>query len=95
MSAQRHFVALFYTLSRDTTGFREGQGYEQVIPAARPRAISKLARKTNHIERFNTTLRQRVARLVRAALSFSKKLANHIGAINLFFCHYNRTRAAA
>jgi IS1 family transposase len=76
VSAQRHFVALFYTLSRDTTGFREGQVYEQVIPAARHRAISKLARQTNHIERFNNTLRQCVARLVRDALSFSKKLAN-------------------
>jgi len=26
--------------------------------------------------------------LVRDALSFSKKLANHIGAIKLFICHY-------
>ena len=69
--------------------------YEKVIPAAQHRAISKLARKTNHIERFNNTLRQRVSRLVRAALSFSKKLANHIGAIKLFICHYNLTRAAA
>jgi insertion element IS1 protein InsB len=56
--------------------------YEGVIPATQHRAISKLARKTNHIERFNNTLRQRVSRLVREALSFSKKLANHIGAIN-------------
>ena len=46
-------------------------------------------------ERFNNTLRQRVSRLVRDALSFSKKLANHIGAIKLFICHYNLTRAAA
>jgi insertion element IS1 protein InsB len=69
--------------------------YEGVIPAAQHRAISKLARKTNHIERFNNTLRQRVSRLVREALSFSKKLANHIGAIKLFICHYNLTRAAA
>jgi IS1 family transposase len=44
--------------------------YEKVIPVAQHRAISKLARKTNHIERFNNTLRQRVSRLVRAALSF-------------------------
>jgi hypothetical protein len=36
-----------------------------------------------HIERFNNTLRQRVSRLVRDALSFSKKLANPIGAITL------------
>jgi IS1 family transposase len=69
--------------------------YEGVIPAAQHKAISKLARKTNHLERFNSTLRQRVSRLVRAALSFSKKLANHIGAIKLFICHYNLTRAVA
>jgi insertion element IS1 protein InsB len=69
--------------------------YEGVIPAAQHKAISKLARKTNHIERFNNTLRQRVSRLVREALSFSKKLAHHIGAIKLFICHYNLTRAAA
>jgi insertion element IS1 protein InsB len=69
--------------------------YEGVIPAAPPRAISKLTRKTNHIERFNNTLRQRVSRLVREALSFSKKLANHIGAMKLFICHYNLTRTAA
>jgi insertion element IS1 protein InsB len=69
--------------------------YEGVIPAAQHRAISKLARKTNHIERFNNTLRQRVSRLVCEALSFSKKLVNHIGAVKLFICHYNLTRAAA
>jgi insertion element IS1 protein InsB len=69
--------------------------YAGVIPAAQHRPISKWAWKTNHIERFNTTLRQRVSRLVRAALSFSKKLANPIGAMKLFICHYNRTRAAA
>jgi IS1 family transposase len=69
--------------------------YEKVLPAAQHKAISKLARKTNPIERFNNTLRQRVSRLVRDALSFSKKLANHIGAIKLFICHYNLTRAAA
>ena len=69
--------------------------YEGVIPAAPYRAISKLARKTTHIERFNNTLRQRVSRLVRDTLSFSKKLANHIGAIRYVICHYNLTRVAA
>ncbi len=69
--------------------------YAGVIPAAQHKAISKLARKTNHIERFNNTLRQRVSRLAREALSFSKKLTNHIGAIKLFICHYNLTRAVA
>jgi hypothetical protein len=55
----------------------------------------QVARKTHHIERCNNTLRQRVSRLVRAALSFAKKLANYSGAIKLFICHYNLTRAAA
>jgi insertion element IS1 protein InsB len=69
--------------------------YEGVIPVAQRQTIRKLARKTNHFERFNNTLRQRVSRLVREAMSFSKKLANHIGAIKLCICHDNRTRAAA
>jgi insertion element IS1 protein InsB len=69
--------------------------YKGVIPPAQHRAITKLARKTNHVERFNCTLRQRVSRLVRATLSFSKKLANHIGAIKYFICDYNLTRCPA
>jgi insertion element IS1 protein InsB len=66
-----------------------------VMPAEQQRAITKHARKTNHIERFNNTMRQRVSRLARDTLAFSKKLANHIGAIKYFICHYNLTRAAA
>jgi insertion element IS1 protein InsB len=69
--------------------------YKRVIPSTQHRAITKLARKTNHVERFNCTLRQRVSRLVRATLSFSKKLANHIGAIKYFICAYNLTKGAA
>ena len=69
--------------------------YTGIIPAAQDKAITKKARKTNHIERFNNTLRQRVSRLVRDTLAFSKKLANHIGAIKYLICHYNLTRAAA
>jgi insertion element IS1 protein InsB len=69
--------------------------YPGVIPVAQHYPIGKLARQTNHIERFNNTLRQRVSRLVRSALSFSKKLANHIGAIKYFICHYNLLKAKA
>ncbi len=35
----------------------------------------------------------RVSRLVRKALSFSKKLDNHTGAIKHFICHYNFQKA--
>jgi IS1 family transposase len=38
--------------------------------------------KTNHIERFNNTMRQRISRLVRKTLSFSKKLVQ-VGANNM------------
>ncbi|MDP6736702.1 MAG: IS1 family transposase [Nitrospinaceae bacterium] len=62
--------------------------YEGVIPEKQHRVVNKQRRITNHIERFNGTLRQRVSRLVRKSLSFSKKLANHIGAIKYFICHY-------
>lgn len=79
--------ALFYTDQYEV--------YRSIIPPAQHRAITKLARKTNHIERFNCTLRQRVSRLVRATLSFSKKLANHVGAIRYFICDYNLTKSAA
>ena len=67
--------------------------YGCVIPRARHRRITKAARKTNPVERFNGTLRQRLSRLVPSALSFSKPLAHHIGAIRHFICGYNLTRA--
>ena len=69
--------------------------YQGVMPAEQHRAMTKKARKTNHIERFNNTLRQRVSRLVRETLSFSKTLANHIGAIKYLICYYNLTKRGA
>jgi IS1 family transposase len=65
------------------------------MPAAQHQALSTLARKTHPIERCNNTLRQRVSRLVRDALSFSKQLANPLGAMRLCICPYNLTRATA
>ena len=85
------------TVYREQATFHTDQYavYKGVIPAEQHKAITKHARKTNHIERFNNTLRQRVSRLVRDTLSFSKKLANHIGAIKFFICHYNLTKGGA
>jgi IS1 family transposase/transposase-like protein len=68
------------------------ESYETVIPPDRHHAVGKESGQTNHIERFNCTMRQRISRLVRKALSFSKKLANHIGAIWYFIHYYNATR---
>jgi len=65
------------------------EAYNCVLPSKRHRAVGKESGQTNHIERFNCTLRQRVSRLVRKTLSFSKKLENHIGSIWYFIHHYN------
>jgi len=65
------------------------QAYEQVIPSNRHRAVGKETGQTSYIERFNNTVRQRVGRLVRQTLSFSKNLSNHIGAVWDFVHHYN------
>lgn len=65
------------------------EAYEQVLPRKRHQAVGKETGKTSYIERFNNTLRQRVRRLVRKTLSFSKKLSNHLGAVWCFVHHYN------
>lgn len=65
------------------------QAYKTVIPPKHHRAGGKETGLTNHIERLNNTFRQRVSRLVRDSLSFSKKLHNHIGAVWYFIHGYN------
>ena len=62
--------------------------YKTVIPEGQ-HLYSKKKKDTNHIERFNNILRQRVSRLVRETLSFSKKLENYIGAIKYYLCYHN------
>lgn len=70
------------------------KAYGEVIPAEQHITCEKGSGLTNTIERFNCTLRQRVSRLVRKSLSFSKKQSNHEGAIRYFICYYNKTRQA-
>nr|NCQ93430.1 IS1 family transposase [Microcystis aeruginosa LG13-13]NCR06550.1 IS1 family transposase [Microcystis aeruginosa LG13-03]NCR64761.1 IS1 family transposase [Microcystis aeruginosa LG11-05] len=65
------------------------ESYKTVIPRKRHRAVGKETGQTNPIERLNNTLRQRISRLVRQSLSFSKKIDNHIGAIWYFIHDYN------
>jgi insertion element IS1 protein InsB len=67
----------------------EWEAYKAVLPSKRHQAVGKETGLTSYIERFNNTLRQRVSRLVRRTLSFSKKLDNHTGAIWNFIHYYN------
>ncbi|MCS7291646.1 MAG: IS1 family transposase [Gloeomargarita sp. SKYBB_i_bin120] len=63
--------------------------YRRVIPKSQHEVGVKGSGKTSLIERFNNTLRQRVSRLTRKTLFFSKNLENHIGIIFNFIHHYN------
>jgi IS1 family transposase len=57
-------------------------------------AVGKETGETAHVERWNNTLRQRLARFVRKTLSFSKSLFMHEACLSLFLHRYNLERAA-
>jgi insertion element IS1 protein InsB len=65
------------------------EAYAAVFPARTHRACGKEQGETNHVERWFCTLRQRVGRLVRRALSFSKSEERHAEAIHLFIANHN------
>ena len=56
-------------------------------------AVGKETGKTAHVERWNNTLRQRLARFVRMTLSFSKSEVRHEVCLLLFLHRYNTERA--
>lgn len=63
--------------------------YQKVFPKATHQSLGKEAGQTNHVERWNNTLRQRMARFVRKTLSFSKSLASHHMFTKWFIFHFN------
>ena len=65
--------------------------YAEVFDPELHTSISKQSGETSHIERFNNTLRQRIGRLVRKTLSFSKSELMHDLAIKMFIVYYNRS----
>jgi insertion element IS1 protein InsB len=64
--------------------------YEGVFPKRTHRLCGKAEGRTNHVERWNCTLRQRLGRFVRKTLSFSKCERRHEIALRLFIHHYNQ-----
>jgi len=68
--------------------------YQAVIPEEQHTAVGKETRETAHVERWNNTLQQRLARFVRKTLSFSKSLFMHDACLNVFLHRYNLERAA-
>ena len=54
-----------------------------------PTIQKALSKKALQLERLNNTFRQRISRLIRKSLSFSKNLDNYIGAVWYFLHDYN------
>lgn len=64
--------------------------YAEVFDPATHLSVGKHTGLTNHIERFNATLRNRLGRFTRKTLSFSKKKENHEAVLHLFLLKYNQ-----
>ena len=69
-------------------GYRQGHcftdfwaDYREVIPEEQHFAVGKKTRETAHVERWNNTLRQRLARFVRMTFSFSRVSADAWGVL--------------
>jgi IS1 family transposase len=81
-------------------GYRQGHcftdfwaAYAAMIPEEQHTAVGKETGETAHVERWNNTLRQHLARFVRMTLSFSKSVIMHEACLLLFLHCYNRELA--
>lgn len=63
--------------------------YDKVIQTGKHHSVGKETGQTAHVERWNNTLRQRIARYVRKTLSFSKIAENHFWFTHYFIVNYN------
>lgn len=63
--------------------------YQKVFDTQTHQAVGKESGQTAHVERWNNTLRQRLARFVRKALSFSKSDVYHHIVTKWFITEYN------
>jgi len=68
------------------------EAYAAAIAANQHLGCAKKSGQTSLIEAFNCVLRQRISRLVRKTLSFSKNETNHQGAIRYFLSNRNLER---
>lgn len=69
------------------------EAYSNVLPDAQHTAVGKESGQTAHVERWNLSLRQRLARFVRRTLSLSKSSVMHEACLRLFIHRYNCSHA--
>ena len=96
---QRDTATARVVLSRLPPGYRTCRchtdawpAYAEALPAWQHRPRQQ-AGPTNHVERFNATLRARLGRLVRKTLSFAKCDRMLEITVHLFLHHYNLTHS--
>ena len=65
------------------------KAYQSVFPQETHQSVGKETGLTAHVERWNLTLRQSLARFVRKTLSFSKSDTYHEAVLSLFIHRYN------
>lgn len=65
------------------------ESYGTVIQTGKHQMVNKQSGQTNHVERWNNTLRQRICRFIRKTLSFSKCEIMHKLYLKLFIHNYN------
>ena len=65
------------------------RAYQEVFPSDTHQSVGKESGQTSHVERWNNTLRQRLARFVRKTLSFSKSDVYHEAVLKLYLHYYN------
>lgn len=88
-SCRRFWASIPQNYSHSTTYSDFWKAYAQVIQTGKHHSVGKDSGQTNHVERWNNTLRQRIGRFVRKTLSFSKSITNHFWFTKWFIVNYN------
>ena len=63
--------------------------YQRVLKGENHTCVGKESGQTSHVERWNNTLRQRLARMKSKTLSFSKSEKMHKLVLGIFIVYYN------
>ncbi len=87
-----HFAQLLKVFSKAGVGGPGYYGSGQVVaavPSVRTGHPDYRHISTSFIERFNLTLRMHIRRHARLTNAYSKKLANHQAALDIFMAYYN------